>query len=132
VLEAKVRAAAAEWELRRDEAQEMMQRYKEADANRFALLSELRRQGARTRIDSAMGGTPLDDFSRAEEKIEHDSAYADALEEMGGPPPPPPPPPPPGDDASPTPSRRGRRRPPRRTQAAHGDVDTAAPRVSER
>jgi phage shock protein A len=35
-----------------------------------------------------MGGTPLDDFSRAEEKIEHDSAYADALEEMGGPPPP--------------------------------------------
>jgi phage shock protein A len=88
VLEDKVRAAAAEWELRRDEAQEMMQRYKEADANRFALLSELRRQGARTRIDSAMGGTPLDDFSRAEEKIEHDSAYADALEEMGGPPPP--------------------------------------------
>ena len=88
VLEDKVRAAAAEWELRRDEAQEMMQRYKEADANRFALLSELRRQGARGRIDAAMGGTPLDDFSRAEEKIEHDSAYADALEEMGGPPPP--------------------------------------------
>ena len=88
VLEDKVRAAKAEWELRRDEAQEMMTRYKEADANRFALLSELRRQGARTRIDSAMGGTPLDDFARAEEKIEHDTAYADALEEMGGPPPP--------------------------------------------
>ncbi|HVG44825.1 MAG TPA: hypothetical protein VM890_08845 [Longimicrobium sp.] len=88
VLEDKVRAARAEWELRRDEAQEMMHRYKEADANRFALLSELRRQGARTRIDSAMGGTPLDDFARAEEKIEHDTAYADALDEMGGPPPP--------------------------------------------
>jgi len=88
VLEDKVRAAKAEWELRRDEAQEMMTRYKEADANRFALLSELRRQGARARID-AMGGTPLDDFSRAEEKIEHDTAYADALEEMGGGPPPP-------------------------------------------
>jgi phage shock protein A len=88
VLEEKVRAARAEWELRRDEAQEMMHRYKEADANRFALLSELRRQGARARID-AMGGTPLDDFSRAEEKIEHDTAYADALEEMGGGPPPP-------------------------------------------
>jgi phage shock protein A len=87
VLEDKVRAARAEWELRRDEAQEMMHRYKEADANRFALLSELRRQGARTRIDSAMGGTPLDDFARAEEKIEHDTAYADALDEMGGPPP---------------------------------------------
>ena len=89
VLEDKVRAAKAEWELRRDEAQEMMHRYKEADANRFALLSELRRQGARTRIDSVMGGTPLDDFARAEEKIEHDTAYADALEEMGGGPPPP-------------------------------------------
>ena len=91
VLEDKVRAARAEWELRRDEAQEMMTRYKEADANRFALLSELRRQGARTRIDSAMGGTPLDDFARAEEKIEHDTAYADALDEMGGSPPPRPP-----------------------------------------
>jgi phage shock protein A len=89
VLEDKVRAAKAEWELRRDEAGEMMTRYKEADANRFALLSELRRQGARGRIDAAMGGTPLDDFARAEEKIEEDSAYADALEEMGGGPPPP-------------------------------------------
>jgi phage shock protein A len=88
VLEDKVRAARAEWELRRDEAQEMMHRYKEADANRFALLSELRRQGARGRIDAAMGGTPLDDFARAEEKIEHDSAYTDALDEMAGPPPP--------------------------------------------
>jgi phage shock protein A len=88
VLEDKVRAARAEWELRRDEAQEMMHRYKEADANRFVLLSELSRQGARSRIDAAMGGTPLDDFARAEEKIEHDSAYADALDEMAGPPPP--------------------------------------------
>jgi chromosome segregation ATPase len=98
VLEDKVRAAQAEWELRRDEAQEMMHRYKEADANRFALLSELRRQGARGRIDAAMGGTPLDDFARAEEKIEHDTAYADALEEMGGPPPPRRPPAPDVDD----------------------------------
>ena len=89
VLEDKVRAAKAEWELRRDEAEEMMHRYKEADANRFALLSELRRQGARGRIDAAMGTTPLDGFTRAEEKIEHDTAYADALEEMGGGPPPP-------------------------------------------
>jgi len=88
VLEDKVRAARAEWELRRDEAQEMMHRYKEADANRFVLLSELSRQGARSRIDAAMGGTPVDDFARAEEKIEHDSAYADALDEMAGPPPP--------------------------------------------
>ena len=89
VLEEKVRAARAEWELRREESAEMMQRYKEADANRFVLLSELRRQGARTRIDGAGGGTPLDGFSRAEERIEHDTAYADALDELGGAPPPP-------------------------------------------
>ncbi|MFL5384622.1 MAG: hypothetical protein ACJ8GN_19030 [Longimicrobiaceae bacterium] len=89
VLEDKVRAARAEWELRRDEAQEMMTRYKEADANRFTLLSELRRQGARGRIDSAMGGSPLDGFARAEEQIEHDAAYADALDDLSGGPPPP-------------------------------------------
>ena len=89
VLEEKVRAAAGEWELRRDESKEMMERYKEADANRFALLAEMRRQGARTRIDSAMGDTPLDGFARAEEKIEHDSAYADAMEDLSGGPPPP-------------------------------------------
>jgi phage shock protein A len=89
VLEDKVRAARAEWELRRDEAQEMMTRYKEADANRFALLSELRRQGARGRIDGAMGGSPLDGFTRAEEQIEHDAAYADALDDLSGGPPPP-------------------------------------------
>lgn len=91
VLEDKVRAARAEWELRRDEAQEMMTRYKEADANRFVLLSELRRQGARARIDGTRpgGGSPLDDFARAEEKIEHETAYADALDDLAGGPPPP-------------------------------------------
>jgi phage shock protein A len=91
VLEDKVRAARAEWELRRDEAQEMMTRYKEADGNRFVLLSELRRQGARGRIDGTRpgGGSPLDDFARAEEKIEDDVAYADALDELSDVPPPP-------------------------------------------
>jgi hypothetical protein len=89
VLEDKVRAARAEWELRRQESAEMMTRYKEADANRFALLGELRRQGARARIDGAGGGTPLDDFARAEERIEHDTAYADALHELSDTPPPP-------------------------------------------
>jgi phage shock protein A len=89
VLEDKVRAARAEWELRRDEAQEMMTRYKEADANRFVLLSELRRQGARSRIDGMRGGPTLDGFARAEEQIEHDAAYADAMDDLAGGPPPP-------------------------------------------
>jgi phage shock protein A len=83
VLEEKVRAAHAEWELRKDETQEMMTRYKEADANRFALLAELRRQGAKSRISGAMGGSPgHDDFSRAEDRIERDSTYADALDDL--------------------------------------------------
>ena len=89
VLEEKVRAAAAEWELRRDESKEMMERYREADTNRFALLAEMRRQTARGTIHAAGGGTPLDDFARAEERIEHDSAYADAMDELADTPPPP-------------------------------------------
>jgi phage shock protein A len=91
VLEEKVRAAKAEWELRRDESAEMMRRYKEAEANRFALLGELRRQGAKSRINAAMGGSApgLDDFARAEERIEHDSAYADAMDSLDPDAPPP-------------------------------------------
>lgn len=80
VLEDKARAAKSEWDLREDESREMMARYKEADANRFGLLAEMRRQGTRGRIDAAMGGTRADDFARAEESIESDSAYADALD----------------------------------------------------
>ncbi|HEX5726839.1 MAG TPA: hypothetical protein VFX98_15290 [Longimicrobiaceae bacterium] len=85
VLEEKVRATRAEWELKAEETQEMMRKYKEADSNRFALLAEMRRTGARRRIDSAMAGapdTPGDDFGRMEERIESDAAYADALDEM--------------------------------------------------
>lgn len=90
VLEEKVRAAKAEWELRQQESAEMMTRYKEAEANRFALLAELRRQGAAGRIRSALGDdAPLgDDFDRAAGKIEDDLAYSDALDELGGSPPP--------------------------------------------
>ncbi|HET7229953.1 MAG TPA: hypothetical protein VFJ16_08130 [Longimicrobium sp.] len=79
VLEEKVRAARAEWELRQQESQEMMVKYKEAEANRFALLGELRRQGARARIDAAGGGPLGDDFDRMAQKIEDDASYGDAL-----------------------------------------------------
>lgn len=85
VLEEKVRATAAEWELRRQEAQEMMAQYKDAEANRFALLAELRRQGARGTINSAMGGSREgDDFDRMAGKIEDEAAFADALEDLDG------------------------------------------------
>jgi phage shock protein A len=86
VLEEKVRATRAEWELRQHESQEMMAKYKEAETNRFALLAELRRQGARGTINAAMGGGSRvgDDFDRAAEKIEDQAAYADALDDLAG------------------------------------------------
>ena len=93
VLEEKVRAARAEQELRAQEVQDMMRRYKEADANRFALLSELRRAQSQRRLDEMAGGRAFDDFGRAAEKIETGIAYREALDELsdlGSPPPPPP------------------------------------------
>jgi hypothetical protein len=93
VLEEKARAAAAELELRRAESDEMMRRYKEADANRFILVSELRRRGAHARLDAASGrapGDPLDELSRMEERVASDTAYADALHDLSDAPPPPP------------------------------------------
>ncbi|HEX8905783.1 MAG TPA: hypothetical protein VF771_13115 [Longimicrobiaceae bacterium] len=90
VLEEKVRATKAEWELRQHESREMMAKYKEAEANRFALLAELRRQGARGTINAAMGGTPAEgsrvgeDFDRMAGKIEDEIAYSDALDDLDG------------------------------------------------
>jgi phage shock protein A len=90
VLEDKVKAARAEHALRVDEVQDMTRRYKEADANRFTLLGELRREGVNARIDGAMGrgprpagaGASQDDFDRAASRIDDRAAYADALEEL--------------------------------------------------
>lgn len=84
VLEEKVRAAKAEWELRQEESVEMMAKYKEAETNRFALLSELRRQGAKARIDAAGGGPLGDDFDRFAQKIDDDAAYDEALRDLEG------------------------------------------------
>ena len=92
VLEEKLRAARAEHELRQLEVQDMTRRYKEADANRFALLGEMRRAHARHTIDEAGGGTSQDDFDRAADRIERDAHYGDALDEMAGGSTPPPPP----------------------------------------
>jgi phage shock protein A len=86
VLEQKLDAARAEQALREREAAEMMRQYKAADANRFALLGELRNRRARDRIDGALGSfdDPLADFGRMEESIHDRAAYADAVEEMSG------------------------------------------------
>lgn len=94
VLEEKVRVARAEREMRAQEVQDMMHRYKEADGNRFVLLNEVRRARSQQRIDGMMGGQPFDDFDRAAEKMESEIAYGDALDELNGLDPTPPPPPP--------------------------------------
>lgn len=94
VLEEKVRAARAERELRVQEADDMMRRYKEADANRFVLLNEVRRARSQQRMGGIAEGEPFSDFDRAAEKMESEIAYGEALDELNGldstPPPPPP------------------------------------------
>jgi phage shock protein A len=97
VLEEKVKAAKDEWDLRVRESQDMLRRYKEADANRFALLAEMRRAGARETIGGTGNGGATDDafrtFDRTADDIDSRSAYDDALRELtedmeGGTPPP--------------------------------------------
>ncbi len=85
VLETKLEAARAERELREREAREMMSRYKEADANRFALLSQVRAHRARETMRQGDGepGTPFDDFDRMADIIDDNAAYADVAEELG-------------------------------------------------
>jgi phage shock protein A len=90
VLEQKRAVAIAERDLRKREIQEMSQRYKAADANRFALLSELRRQRAAGSVRDAVSGGAFDDFARVEESIGDEAAYADALDELADDLPPPP------------------------------------------
>lgn len=94
VLEDKVRAARAEQELRAQEVQDMMRRYKEADANRFVLLNEIRRAQSQGRLNDMAQAQAFDDFGRAAEKIETEIGYQEALDELSdlaGPAPPPPP-----------------------------------------
>lgn len=93
VLEDKARAARAEQELRAQEVQDMMRRYKEADANRFVLLNEVRRAQSQGRLNDMAEAQAFDDFGRAAEKIETEIGYQEALDELedlAGPPPPPP------------------------------------------
>lgn len=84
VLEQRLAAARAELELRSREVEEMLTRYRQADANRFALLAQLRRTGAQQQMRSALDPTegPLADFARMEEAV-HDTGHAaDAAEEL--------------------------------------------------
>jgi phage shock protein A len=90
VLRQKVAASEAELNLRRSEADEMRDRYKEAEANRFALLAQLRMAGAQQRMRSAATGEqgPMADWARMQDRVEHDVRKADAYEELSEEPPP--------------------------------------------
>jgi phage shock protein A len=84
VLEQKVSASEAELGLRRSEADEMKRRYQEADANRFVLLSQLRRSAVKENMRSRLSDEegPMSDFGRMEERIQQESGYVDALDEL--------------------------------------------------
>jgi hypothetical protein len=83
VLEQKATAAEAELGMRRREAEEMGMRYKEADANRFVLISRLRMSSTRTERETILeSDDQFADFSRMEEKLERNSSYVDALGEL--------------------------------------------------
>jgi phage shock protein A len=84
VLEQRVAAASAEHTLRTREAGEMERKYRESEANRFALLAQLRQQQVRDRmrgrLDAESG--PFADFARMEEAVDDAEGYARAVEEM--------------------------------------------------
>jgi phage shock protein A len=100
MLEQKLAAAEAELALRRTEVGEMTARYKEADANRFLLLSQMRLAFAQRRARAATGdagvASSLSDLDRMEQKVAHGEeilkAQMEIDSELGGSAPPPPPP----------------------------------------
>jgi phage shock protein A len=87
VLEQRLQTEEAELSLREREAEEMKRRYQDADANRFALLAELRRAQTRRRMRTRLDGEegPFSDFERMEDAVQSEAAYAQALEDLNGP-----------------------------------------------
>ena len=84
VLEQKVAAIEAELVLRRREVDDMRDRFKEADANRFALLAQLRAASAAQRRQATFSSDDgaFADFARMEERMHDHANYVDALEEL--------------------------------------------------
>src|SRR5690606_24914753 len=90
ILEQKRAALKEELDLRRAESEEMTVRYREAEANRFVLLAQLRQAAGREARTAPPPGQPdpFSDFSRMEERVHRDSDYLAALEELDDSPPP--------------------------------------------
>ncbi|HET8656133.1 MAG TPA: hypothetical protein VFL93_11505 [Longimicrobiaceae bacterium] len=70
VLEKKVAAAEAELELRAREADEMKQRFQEADANRILLVAELKHGAGRARTPEDGGGSGAPDADDVEARLQ--------------------------------------------------------------
>ena len=93
VLEQKAAALDAEWTLRSREADEMKRRFQEADANRAALVAQLRNAASRQRIRSVGDDVAhdFDEFDRMADRVAGTGDYADALRDLEDPAAPPPP-----------------------------------------
>lgn len=84
VLERKLDALRSERTLREREVAEMEAKYREADANRYRLLTELRRVTARDHAQQTASETAraFDDYERMAERIDREAGITDALEEL--------------------------------------------------
>lgn len=85
VLEQKLTAMQAELDMRRGEVDEMREKYKLAEANRFVLLAQLRASGEQRATTFSSEDGAFADFARIEDQVEHQAAYVDALEELDDP-----------------------------------------------
>lgn len=92
ILEQKKAALQDELALRRKETEEMTAKYRDADANRFVLLAQLRQAAARHARSAPPSDqpNPFSDFARMEDRVHRDSDYLAALEELDENPAPPP------------------------------------------
>ena len=84
VLQQKQAAAIAEHELRRREVDEMKERFRLAETNRFRMVDALTRDRSRQRRDTLheTTGDSFADFSRMEEKISGTVSIDEILREM--------------------------------------------------
>jgi hypothetical protein len=91
ILVQKKLALEEEIALRKHESEEMTKKYREADANRFVLLAQLRQAAAREARAAPPPGEPdpFADFTRMEERVTGTADYLRALDELDDSPPPP-------------------------------------------
>lgn len=92
ILDQKRLSLEEEIALRKHETEEMTKKYREADANRFVLLAQLRQAAARQARAAPPPGDPdpFSDFARMEDRVTGTADYIRALDELDDSPPAPP------------------------------------------